>query len=245
MEKTRSIHIEDLAASYAGKTVLEHIDLDLPSGAIIGIIGPNGCGKSTLLKAVLGLIPEVKGQVHFFGKPFSQQRQRIAYVPQRESVDWDFPISVREVVEMGIFQPHKWWRKKTADEALRVQQALEKVGMQDFAKSSIGALSGGQQQRVFVARALVQAADILILDEPFVGIDVVSQEQIWQNIRALRDAGKTILIVHHDLQTARSHFDELVLIHQGRIAAYGKPEVVLTKEHLQQVYSGFILLNEV
>ena len=239
-----SIRIDKLSAAYGSNQILTDLDVQFPVGEIIGIIGPNGCGKSTLLKAMLGLIPDIKGEVQFFGQPIDAKRERIAYVPQRETVDWDFPISVREVVEMGVFKPGKWWRKKTTAESEQVQNALQKVGMWDFADKPIGDLSGGQQQRVFVARALVQQADILLMDEPFVGIDMVSQEQIWQNLHELRDLGKTILIVHHDLGSARKHFDRLLMIHQGKIGAFDKPDVVLSKELLQRVYSGFIIVQE-
>lgn len=239
-----SIRIDKLSAAYGSNQILTDLDVQFPVGEIIGIIGPNGCGKSTLLKAMLGLIPDIKGEVQFFGQPIDAKREAIAYVPQRETVDWDFPISVREVVEMGVFKPGKWWRKKTTTETEQVQNALQKVGMWEFAYKPIGDLSGGQQQRVFVARALVQQADILLMDEPFVGIDMVSQEQIWQNLHELRDLGKTILIVHHDLGSARKHFDRLLMIHQGKIGAFDKPDVVLSKELLQRVYSGFIILQE-
>ncbi|MCR9152872.1 MAG: metal ABC transporter ATP-binding protein [Bacteroidetes bacterium] len=231
------LEVHNLSASYNRKPVLWDIDFQLTAGQLVGIVGPNGSGKTTLLRNIMGLMEADSGYVRLFGKGLNEVRDRVSYVPQRESVDWDFPVSVREVVEMGRYRPKNLLRRlKTSDQDL-VDQALEKVGMLEYAARQIGQLSGGQQQRVFLARALAQDADLYLMDEPFVGVDAATEDAILKVLTELKEDGKTVVIVHHDLQTAFQYFDSMVLLNT-RLVAVGPKNSVFTKENLQEAYGG-------
>ena len=233
------IRIEQVSVSYRNSLALEDITLDITGPSITGIIGPNGAGKSTLLKAILG-IQEHRGQVYWDGKPIKQALKRIAYVEQKAQIDFHFPITVKECVSLGLY-PHLglFQRLKKADWD-KVATSLDMVGLADYADRQISQLSGGQFQRVLIARCLVQEADTIILDEPFVGIDSVSEEIIMHTLRELRDQGKTILIVHHDLSKVSSYFDQVILLNRRLIAA-GPTEQTFTKEHLAQAYGEHLI----
>jgi manganese/zinc/iron transport system ATP- binding protein len=231
------ITIHDLTVAYDRKPVLWDVELNLPEGKLIGVIGPNGAGKSTLLKACLGLIPISSGQVRFYGKPYSSRRDIIAYVPQRESVDWDFPASALDVVTMGIYRKIGWLRRIRKKHHQLAMGALDQVGISHLAHRQIGQLSGGQQQRVFLARALVQDARIYLMDEPFAGVDAATEEAIISLLRGLRNAGQTCLVVHHDLATVARYFDHIVLINM-RIVADGPTATTFNTENLQKTYGG-------
>jgi manganese/zinc/iron transport system ATP- binding protein len=232
-----ALHVEDLTVSYHERPVLWDIDLDIPPGVMAGIVGPNGAGKSTLIKAVLGLVAPAAGHVRVFGRPVAQVRQRIAYVPQRASVDWDFPADVLDVVTMGTYGRLGWLRRPGRAGRAAAMAALERVGMQDFARRQIGALSGGQQQRVFLARALVQEADLILLDEPMAGVDAPTERAIVAVLHALRAEGRTIVVVHHDLATVTDYFDWLVLLNT-RVIAQGPVAEVFTREALARTYGA-------
>lgn len=227
--------IDDLTVAYRDKPVLWDIDLALPAGKLIAIIGPNGAGKSTLLKAVLDLVPRTSGLVHVFGKQYRYQRKLVGYVPQRGSVDWDFPTTVLDVVMMGTYGKLGWVRRPAKTERDSAVAALEKVGMAGFAERQIGQLSGGQQQRVFLARALVQDARLYLLDEPFSGVDAATEKAIVQLLKELKKDGKTVICVHHDLTTAADYFDWAVLLNVRLINA-GPFESTFTLENLQKTY---------
>ena len=235
------LSIHDLTVAYQRRPVLWDVDLDLPDGKLIGLIGPNGAGKSTLLKAVLGLIPRASGEVFVYGKPLEQQRPLIAYVPQIESVDWDFPINALEVVTMGRYRHVGWFRPVAKAHRERAMEALRHVGMEDYAHRQISQLSGGQQQRVFLARALAQDASITLMDEPFSGVDAATERTIVDLLNELRAKGQTVLVVHHDLQTAPSYFDYMVLLNM-RIVAHGPTEEVFHEENLKKTYGGKLTL---
>lgn len=235
------LSIRDLTVAYHRKPVLWDLDYDAPEGKLVGVLGPNGAGKSTLLKAALGLIPRASGEVFVYGKPYRKQRQRIAYVPQRESVDWDFPISALDVVAMGRYGEIGWFRPVLRKHKAAALEALDRVSMADFAKRQISQLSGGQQQRVFLARALVQSADIYLMDEPFAGVDAATEKAIMRILQDLRSAGKTVLVVHHDLQTVADYFDHIMLLNM-RIVAQGPTAEVFTTENLQKTYGGRLTL---
>jgi ABC-type Mn/Zn transport systems, ATPase component len=240
-----SLEIHDLTVAYHQKPVLWGIDISITSGRLVGIVGPNGAGKSTLIKACMGLLPLSSGWVKFFGEPFSRAATRIGYVPQRESVDWDFPVNVMDVVLMGRYGRLGLLRRPGKADREIARQCLEKVQMLPYANRQISNLSGGQQQRVFLARALAQEADLYFMDEPFAGVDAATEAAIVAVLRELRDQGKTILVVHHDLPTARQYFDDLVLLNM-RLVAYGKTEDVFTAELLQKTYGGRLtILSEV
>lgn len=235
------LKVEQLNVSYNKHVALTDVSFELSSGKLIGIIGPNGSGKSTLLKAILNIIPSSSKTIAFFGEPLEKVKQRIAYVPQRESVDWNFPITVEEVVAMGRLNPKKLFQSIKAEDKRIIDDALKQVAIEDLRKKQIGALSGGQQQRVFLARALAQQADLILMDEPFVGIDMASQENILDLLLQLRSNGKTIVMVHHDLSTVAQYFDEVLLMN-NRLVMYGSKEKVLRPEVLQSVYGK--LFNE-
>ena len=234
-EPGQALHIEDITVSYGANPALWDIDLDIPPGVMCAIVGPNGAGKSTLIKTALGLVRPVAGHVRFLGRPVSQMRGKIGYVPQRHSVDWDFPTTVRDVVEMGLYQQLGWFRRPDAQARAKAQAALAEVGMQDYASRQISQLSGGQQQRVFIARALVQDAPILILDEPLAGVDAATEAVIIALLQRLRNEGRTIIVVHHDLTTVQSYFDWLVMLNV-RIIAQGPMAQVYTPENLRAAY---------
>ena len=232
-----AIDVRDLTVAYRDKPVLWDIDLAVPSGVLMAIVGPNGAGKTTLIKALLGLIRAAAGQVRIFGKPYDEQRHAVAYVPQRGSVDWDFPTSVLDVVMMGLYGRLGWIRRPGRQERALAMEALEKVGMQDFAGRQISQLSGGQQQRVFLARALVQEAEVYLMDEPFQGVDATTERAIITLLRDLRAADKTVVVVHHDLQTVAEYFDHVMLLNVRRIAS-GPVGEVFTDENLRLTYGG-------
>jgi manganese/zinc/iron transport system ATP- binding protein len=232
-----AIAVHDLTLAYQDKAVLWDIDIEIPQGVLVAIVGPNGAGKTTLLKAILGLLKPASGQVQVMGLPYKQQRHVVGYVPQRTSVDWDFPTTVRDVVMMVRYGQMGWFGRPSADDKSRVDAALEQVNMTEFADRHISALSGGQQQRVFLARALVQDAMIYLMDEPFVGVDVATEKAIVSVLQDLRKAGKTLLVVHHDLQTLTSYFDWALLLNVRQIAV-GPVQEVITDENLRAAYGG-------
>lgn len=231
------VEVHDLTVSYDRKPVLWGIDLTLPAGALVGVIGPNGAGKSTMIKAMMDLLPVGSGYVRIFDKPIDEVRNRISYVPQRESVDWDFPASVFDVVLMGSYGKLGLFKRPRRADKDAAMEALNKVGMQAFADRQISQLSGGQQQRVFLARALAQDADIYFMDEPFAGVDIATETAIIELLRTMREQGKTVIVVHHDLQSANEYFDWVVLLNM-RLVASGPTEHILTQELLEQTYGG-------
>jgi manganese/zinc/iron transport system ATP- binding protein len=235
------LSIHDLTVAYHRKPVLWDVDYNAPPGRLIAIVGPNGAGKSTLLKAALDLIPAASGRVRFFGRPYRQVRDRVAYVPQRGSVDWDFPVSALHVVAMGLYRRIGWCRPVTRKYRAAALAALERVGLADYAGRQISQLSGGQQQRVFLARALVQQADLYLMDEPFAGVDAATERAILGVLRELRSAGRTALVVHHDLQTVADYFDEVVLLNM-RLVAAGPVAQVFTADNLRKTYGGKLAL---
>lgn len=232
-----AIEVNHLTVSYGPVPALLDVSLSIPSGQLVGVIGPNGSGKSTLIKSILGFIKPDVGEVRLFGEPADRAKGRVAYVPQRGSVDWDFPITVREVALMGRYGSVPWWRDLSKKDREITDEALEMVRMSEFENRQIGQLSGGQQQRVFMARAMAQGADILLLDEPFAGVDAATERAILDVLERTKASGRTLMVVHHDLTTAAEYFDTLVLLKQ-RLFAYGPPELVLDQELLSQVYEG-------
>jgi len=234
-----------MTVAYQRRPVVWDVDYQAPTGKLVAIIGPNGAGKSTLLKAALDLIPKVSGNISFFGHPYRQVRDRVAYVPQRTSVDWDFPVNALDVAAMGLYRQIGWCRWVTKKYRLQALQALDRVGMADYASRQIRQLSGGQQQRVFLARALAQNADLYLMDEPFAGVDAATERAIVSILHDLRSAGKTALVVHHDLQTVTEYFDEVLLLNM-RLVAAGPAEVVFNAENLRRTYGGKLsLLDQV
>jgi manganese/zinc/iron transport system ATP- binding protein len=234
-----AVSVRDLTVAYDEKPVLWDADLDIPAGSLAAIIGPNGAGKSTLIKAILGLVPAAAGTVRLFGEPYARVRKSVGYVPQRGSVDWDFPTSVLDVVMMGMYGRLGWVRRPGKAERERARECLREVGMEEFAGRQISQLSGGQQQRVFLARALAQEARMYFMDEPFAGVDATTERAIIGLLQRLRDDGKTVLVVHHDLQTAPEYFDWVVLLNV-RIMASGPMEATFTPDNLQRTYGGKI-----
>ncbi|MEO8251637.1 MAG: metal ABC transporter ATP-binding protein [Chloroflexota bacterium] len=233
--------LRDVSAGYGAGPVLQNIDLAIPPGTLVGVIGPNGSGKSTLLKAILGLAPVTTGTVLLDDRPVSEQRDRLAYVPQREAVDWSFPISAEQVVMMGRYPRVGWLRIPGTKDRAAVRDALERVAMADLGQSQIGALSGGQQQRVFLARALVQEASVLLLDEPMTGVDQTTEQLIVNLLRELRDGGATILHATHDLESAAEISDRLCFVNR-RIVAYGPPAETFTPAILHATFGGELLI---
>lgn len=231
------VEVHDLTVSYQKKPVLWDVDFDIPEGKLIAVVGPNGAGKSTLIKAIMGLLEPVSGHVLIYGKPLDEQRQRIGYVPQRETVDWDFPINVMDLVVMGRYSHLKIFQRPSKKDREIAEKALEQVGMLPYAKRQISQLSGGQQQRVFLARALAQDADIYFMDEPFAGVDASTESAILELLRELRSAGKTVIVVHHDLQTVSDYFDWVMLLNL-RLVAFGPMKETFTTENLQKAYGG-------
>jgi manganese/zinc/iron transport system ATP- binding protein len=237
--RRNAIEINDLTVAYHEKPVLWDVDLDVPEGVLMAVVGPNGAGKSTLIKAILGLVQSAAGKVRVYGKPFAQQRQLVGYVPQRGSVDWDFPTNTLDVVMMGLYRKLGWIKRPGRPEQELAMESLKKVGMADFAGRQISQLSGGQQQRVFLARALVQDAQIYFMDEPFAGVDATTERAIISLLHELRAAGKTVIVVHHDLQTVPEYFDWLMLLNVRRIAS-GSVQETFTEENLRRTYGGRI-----
>jgi ABC-type Mn2+/Zn2+ transport system ATPase subunit len=229
------IEIKKLSVKYDRQIALKSIDLSIKSGQMIAVIGQNGSGKSTLIKAILGLIPAQFDSIHFYGKSLSEVRSQIAYIPQRETIDWDFPISVYEVVAMGLLTSKKWWARRSKLDKQVILEALTKVGLVTEMNNQIGELSGGQQQRVFLARALVQHADLFIMDEPFSGVDMGSQALIFEVLKSLKSEGKTILIVHHDLATVAANFDEVIVL-KNELLAHGETTSVFNSSIIENAF---------
>ncbi|NBW96890.1 MAG: ABC transporter ATP-binding protein [Planctomycetia bacterium] len=234
-----ALEFHDVTVAYGRRPVLWNVDLAIAAPGLFGIIGPNGAGKSTLLKAALGLVPLAGGSVRFFGRPLREVRGRVGYVPQRETVDWDFPVNVMDVVLMGTYARLGWFRRPGAAEREAAHAALERVGLADLAERQIGRLSGGQQQRVFLARALTQAADLYLLDEPMAGVDARSQDRIFHVLDELRREGRLVVVVHHDLRTAVDWFDGVALVDM-RLVAAGPAAEVLTADNLRRTYAGHL-----
>ncbi len=232
-----AVQVTDLTVAYKEKPVLWDVDLDVPESILMAIVGPNGAGKTTLIKSILGLLKPAAGQVLIYGQPYARQRQLVGYVPQRGSVDWDFPTTVLDVVMMGRYGALGWVRRPGTKEKEQALEALDKVGMSAFADRQISQLSGGQQQRVFLARALVQDAHIYFMDEPFQGVDAVTERAIVALLRELRAAGKTVVVVHHDLQTVPEYFDWVTLLNVRGIAS-GPVAEVFTDDNLRMAYGG-------
>jgi manganese/zinc/iron transport system ATP- binding protein len=232
-----ALELHDLTVSYAKKPVLYGVDVQVPQGALVGIIGPNGAGKSTMIRAIMGLLPLSSGWVQVFGESFEKARHRVGYVPQREQVDWDFPVNVMDVVMMGRYGRLGWLKRPTREDRRIAEESLEKVGMLPFRNRQIANLSGGQQQRVFLARALAQQSDLYLMDEPFAGVDATTERAIISLLRDLKEQGKTILVVHHDLTTAKEYFDHLMLLNM-RLVAFGQTEDIFTVDLLQKTYGG-------
>jgi len=229
------IKVEDMTVAYSDKPVLWDIDLEIPRSVLMAIVGPNGSGKTTLIKSMLDLVKPISGSVLFKGESYKEHRKHIGYVPQSESVDWDFPADVLDVVLMGRYGELGWFKRPgKADKELALE-ALEKVAMKEFANRQISQLSGGQQQRVFLARALVQDADIYFMDEPFKGVDAKTEVAIVDLLKELKNRGKTLIVVHHDLQTVKEYFDWVVLLNR-QIIEVGPVEEVFTDENLNKTY---------
>jgi manganese/zinc/iron transport system ATP- binding protein len=231
------LEIHDMTVAYHRKPVLWDIDLVVPEGKLVGIVGPNGAGKSTLIKAVLGLLPLASGRVEIYGQPYARQRHLVGYVPQRESVDWDFPVTALEVVTMGTYGRLGWIRRPGRAERELSRACLAQVGMAAFAGRQIRQLSGGQQQRVFLARALAQDAQIYFMDEPFAGVDAATEQAIVGLLQKLREGGKTVFVVHHDLQTVRRYFDYVILLNM-RLVNAGPTETTFNDENLHKTFGG-------
>ncbi|MEM6675471.1 MAG: metal ABC transporter ATP-binding protein [Planctomycetota bacterium] len=230
-----------MTVAYHKRPVLWDVEYDARPNRLIAIVGPNGAGKSTLLKGCLGLVPRASGQVAFWGKPYARVRSRVGYVPQRESVDWDFPVSALDVVAMGRYRRVGWCRPVTRKHREAALQCLDQVGLAGFADRQISQLSGGQQQRVFLARALAQEADLYFMDEPFAGVDAATERAIVEVLRELQGRGKTVVAVHHDLQTVPEYFDDVLLLNM-RVVAAGPVEEVFTEESLHKTYGGRLTL---
>ncbi len=236
--------IRGLTVSYGEKPAVFSVDMTVQRGAMTAVIGPNGAGKSTLLKAALGIVKPLSGQVQVFGASLDSQRSRIAYVPQRAGIDWDFPTRVIDVVLMGLYRQLGLLGRVRKHHRECALGCLDRVGMRDFADRQIGQLSGGQQQRVFLARALAQDADLYLLDEPFAGVDAATEKAIIAVLKSLRAEGKTVIVVHHDLATVRDYFDNVFLINTSKIAE-GPVETTFTAGMLQATYGGRLATAQV
>jgi len=237
------LDIHDMTVDYHRRPVLWDVDLVLEQPRLVGVLGPNGAGKSTMIKAVLGLAPMAHGSVRVFDEPVEKVRRRIGYVPQRESVDWDFPVSVLNVVLMGTYGRLGWCRRPGVKERQLARECLAKVGMEDFERRQIGQLSGGQQQRTFLARALAQQADLYFMDEPMAGVDAATEQAIFALLAELRKSGKTVIVVHHDLRSVEQYFDYVVLMNM-RVVAAGPTEQAFTTENLRRTYGGRLSMLE-
>jgi manganese/zinc/iron transport system ATP- binding protein len=232
-----ALEVEDLTVAYADQPVLWDVDLKVPAGVKLAIVGPNGAGKSTLIKAAMGLVPPVAGEVRIFGRSRDDSRCEIAYVPQRSSLEWDFPTDVLDVVTMGTYGRLGWFRRAGTEQRSEATAALQQVGMEDFQRRPIAQLSGGQQQRVLLARALVQGARIYMLDEPFQGVDAPTERAIVEVLDELADRGRTIVVVHHDLQTVPEYFDHVLLLNVRAIDS-GPVDEVFTEDNLRLTFGG-------
>lgn len=241
--RTPILDVHDVTVAYHRKPVLWDVDLTLHEPCLMGVIGPNGAGKSTLIKAILGLVSLVGGRVDVLGQPAAQQRKRMGYVPQRETVDWDFPVNVLDVVLMGTYGKLGWFRRPTQADRQWAMHCLEQVRMADLSRRQIGQLSGGQQQRVFLARALAQRADIYFMDEPMAGVDAATEQIIFGLLNDLRAEGKTVLVVHHDLRTVPRYFEQVALLNM-RLVAAGPTAEVFTAENLRKTYGPRLTVLE-
>ncbi|MAT15770.1 MAG: manganese ABC transporter ATP-binding protein [Planctomyces sp.] len=237
------LSVFDLTVAYDRKPVIWDVGFDVPSGKLVAVVGPNGAGKSTLLKAVMDLIPRASGRVEVFGGSFKNNRNRVGYVPQRESVDWDFPVDALDVVTMGLYREIGWCMPVRKKHRLKALEALDRVGIADLANRQISQLSGGQQQRTFLARALVQDADLYLMDEPFAAVDAATERAIVELLNDMKQHGKTAVVIHHDLQTVPAYFDYVVLLNM-RVVAHGPVEEIFTSENLQKTYGGRLTLLE-
>ena len=237
MRTNTAVSINDLTVAYDDKPVLWDIDLDIKKGTLMAIVGPNGAGKSTLIKAMLNLIKPITGCISFFGSSYKKERSKIAYVPQRGSVDWDFPTTALDVVEMGRYGKIGWIKRVGKSDRKIAVDAIKKVGMEGFEKRQISQLSGGQQQRIFLARALVQDAEIYFMDEPFQGVDAKTEKSIINILKKLRDKGKTVIVVHHDLQTVEEYFDYITFINVAVISS-GKVKEIFNRENIEKTYKN-------
>ncbi|MFV0237223.1 MAG: metal ABC transporter ATP-binding protein [Flavobacteriales bacterium] len=235
MQEKIAIQIDDLTVAYKYKPVLWDIDLTIPEGILMAIVGPNGAGKSTLIKSILGIITPIAGSIKIYGKPYKKQRKLVAYVPQKGSVDWDFPITTLDVVLMGTYGSLGWIKRPGQKEKKQALEALEKVGMLPLKNRQINQLSGGQQQRVFLARALVQKASIYFMDEPFQGVDATTEKAIINILKELRKEGKTVIVVHHDLQTVPEYFDWVTFLNVKKIAT-GPIATIFNDDNLTKTY---------
>lgn len=231
------VSVKGLTASYHRNMVLEQVGFEVLPGTVTGIVGPNGAGKSTLLKVMLNLHARLSGHISFFGSGYDQVKARIGYVPQRGSVDWDFPVHALDVVLMGLYAQIGWLKRPNRRHKEKAMQALDEMGMADYAKRQISQLSGGQQQRVFLARALAQEAELYFLDEPLAGVDAATERVIMHTLAELKDKGRTVLVVHHDLQTVEDYFDHVLLLNR-RVVAYGPTQAAFTKENITRAYGG-------
>jgi manganese/zinc/iron transport system ATP- binding protein len=234
-----AVEIDGLTVAYRTNVALQDVNLVIPPKTVMGFIGPNGAGKTTLLKAILDLVPRRRGRVSIFGKPFSASRKMVGYVPQRSTVDWDFPISVFELVLMGTYGELGWFRRPGKEQKRRAHNALQQLGMLEYADRQIGELSGGQQQRAFLARAFVQDAQIYFLDEPFTGVDMLTERTIVEFLHQMRDNGKTIVVVQHDLSTVGAYLDHITLINRTVVAS-GPVTTTFTRENIDRTYLGSI-----
>jgi len=232
-----AIEVEDLTVAYGERPALWDVDLVVPTSTLMAVVGPNGAGKTTLIRAILGLVRPAAGDVRVFGRPYAEQRRLVAYVPQRGTVDWDFPTNVLDVVTMGRYGALGWLRRPGRAERDAAMRALEQVGMVEYARRQISQLSGGQQQRVFLARALVQDAQVYLMDEPFQGVDATTERAIVRLLQELREQGRTVVAVHHDLQTVPEYFDSVTLLNVRRIAS-GPVAEAFTEENLRLTYGG-------
>ncbi|RDW16221.1 metal ABC transporter ATP-binding protein [Oceanobacillus chungangensis] len=233
------INVENLAASYRKNTVLHDVDFKVNAGSLTAIVGPNGAGKSTLIKTMLDLHPALAGSVKFFGLPFTKAKKRIGYVPQRGSVDWEFPTDALDVVTMGLYGQIGWLKRPSAIHKKKAYEALEKMGMEEYASRQISQLSGGQQQRVFLARALVQNADLYFMDEPLAGVDAATERAIMTILQELKSIGKTVMVVHHDLQTVTDYFDHVLFLNRT-IVEHGETGEIFTNKNIARTYGGSI-----
>ncbi|WP_089740081.1 metal ABC transporter ATP-binding protein [Gracilibacillus ureilyticus] len=227
----------DLAASYRKNKVLYNVNFEVAAGTLTGVVGPNGAGKSTLIKTLLDLHPALTGHIEFYGLPFKKAKKKIGYVPQRGSVDWDFPTNALDVVTMGLYGNIGWLKRPSRKDKQKAYQSLEKMGMEGFADRQISELSGGQRQRVFLARALVQDADLYFMDEPLAGVDAATEKAIMRILQELKALGKTVLVVHHDLQTVEDYFDHVLLLNKT-VIHHGKTENVFTSDKISETYGG-------
>lgn len=238
MDQKQALKVQQLSVNYDQISVLWDLNFSIPSGKLVGVIGPNGAGKSTLLKTLLGIVKPLSGRVEFLGQPYKKVRRSVAYVPQRSAIDWDFPITVFDVVLMGRYAKSGFFQRLKRADKEAVTRALASVGLESFADRQIGELSGGQQQRVFIARALLQEADIYLMDEPFAGVDIATEKVIVSIFDELRSRGKTLLVVHHDLNSVDQYFDWVLLLNTSLIAC-GPVEEVFHKETLLKAYGGY------